>query len=647
MSSDDPLDHLSRALRDAAPDPDPQRRAATLAQAQENFARAQAAGAGMRPISDRRPWRAATMRGVKRMTSLLTTRGGLAATTALVAAGLVLTLPDLRTAVLPGGDAVMTTETQENALRPKLERSVAEEAVMDAEAPMALPAPPPSASLTRLADHSDTAGAPSGSVQFFPPSPAEPPAVAMPESDTEVFANADTNPLRIAAEAPISTFSVDVDTASYGVVRASLAAGRLPPSEAVRVEEMVNYFPYAYAPPAPGEGPFAAHVALAETPWNPDTLLLRIALQGEMPAVEDRPPLNLVFLIDTSGSMQDPAKLPLLKQAFRMMLPELRPEDEVAIVTYAGSAGEVLSPTPAGDRRTILAALDRLEAGGSTAGQAGLIQAYATAEAMAENGEVGRVLLATDGDFNVGLSDPGALEDFIADKRDSGVYLSVLGFGRGNLDDATMQALAQSGNGLAAYIDTAAEARKVLVDQLTGALFAIAEDVKVQVEFNPAQVAEYRLIGYETRALRREDFNNDRVDAGEIGAGHSVTALYEVVPVGSPARLTEPLRFGADDRAGPAEGPLALVRLRHKAPRGAESSLREIEVAPDPAPADAEFRFAAAIAGWGQILRGGEYVGDWTVADAADLARGALGDDPFGYRREAITLMQLSESLER
>ncbi|NNK68658.1 MAG: VWA domain-containing protein, partial [Rhodobacteraceae bacterium] len=472
-------------------------------------------------------------------------------------------------------------------------------------------------------------------------------------SDTEAFANADTNPLKSVTEEPVSTFSIDVDTASYAVVRSSLTAGAMPPPAAVRIEEMVNYFPYSYAAPE-GDEAFATTATVLATPWNPDTQLVHIGLQGAMPALEDRPPLNLVFLIDTSGSMHDANKLPLLKQSLRMMLAELRPEDQVAIVTYAGSAGRVLDPTPASDERAIFAALERLQAGGSTAGQAGLQQAYATAEEMADDGEVTRVLLATDGDFNVGLSDPEALKDFIAEKRETGVYLSVLGFGRGNLDDATMQALAQNGNGQAAYIDTLNEARKVLVDQLTGALFPIANDVKIQVEFNPATIAEYRLIGYETRALRREDFNNDRIDAGEIGAGHRVTAIYEVTPVGSPATRIEPLRYGSPDvTVADGSDEIGFLRLRYKTPGESRSQLIETPILPgsDDANDDSigsdDIRFSAAIAGFGQLLRDDQYLGDWGYADAIALATGARGDDSFGYRAEAINLMRLAETLDR
>jgi Ca-activated chloride channel family protein len=420
--------------------------------------------------------------------------------------------------------------------------------------------------------------------------------------------------------------------------------GYLPPPDAVRVEEMVNYFPYAY--PAPdGAEAFRPTVTVMPTPWNQGTRLVHIALQGRLSAVEDRPPLNLVFLIDVSGSMEDANKLPLLRQSFRLMLNELRPQDQVAIVTYAGSAGQVLAPTRAGEKSTILSALDRLSAGGSTAGQAGLEQAYSVAEGMSGEGEVTRVILATDGDFNVGISDPEALKSYIEAKRKSGTYLSVLGFGRGNLDDATMQSLAQNGNGTAAYIDTLNEARKVLVDELSGALFPIADDVKIQVEWNPAAVAEYRLIGYETRALKREDFNNDKVDAGEIGAGTAVTAIYEVTPVGSAAVLNDPLRYGTGAAPDGEASELGFLRLRYKAPGETVSQLIETPIPVAATEGGTEARFAAAVAGFGQLLRGTDYLGDWGYADAVALATGAKGEDGFGYRAEAIQLMRLAEGL--
>jgi Ca-activated chloride channel family protein len=465
-----------------------------------------------------------------------------------------------------------------------------------------------------------------------------------PEPNTEAFANEAQNPVKLTAEQPVSTFSTDVDTASYAVIRSSLMSGFLPPAEAVRIEEMVNYFPYDYAAPEAGEAPFKASVTVMPAPWADGKQLVEIGLQGRLPALADRPPLNLVFLIDTSGSMEDQNKLPLLKQSLRLMLPQLRPEDQVAMVVYAGSAGEVLPPTAASDQATILAALDRLAAGGSTAGAEGLELAYQVAERMKAEGEVSRILLATDGDFNVGLSDPEGLEAYIAKKRETGTYLSVLGFGRGNLDDATTQALAQAGNGTAAYIDTLQEARKVLVDQLTGALFPIADDVKIQVEWNPATVAEWRLIGYETRALAREDFNNDKVDAGEIGAGHRVTAIYEITAPDSDARTVDPLRYGEAAAAGP-EGELGFLRLRYKDPGQDVSQLLEVPIVPGMGTAGPDQKFAAAIAGFGQLLTDAKYLGDWGWDDAVALALEGRGEDPFGYRAEAISLMRLAQSL--
>jgi Ca-activated chloride channel family protein len=477
--------------------------------------------------------------------------------------------------------------------------------------------------------------------------PSDDAALMQPEPDTEAFPEATPNPVKVTAEEPVSTFSIDVDTASYAIVRSSLMAGVLPAPEEVRIEEMVNYFPYDLPAPEAGDAPFRATVTVMPSPWNGGRRLVQVALQGRLPALEDRPPLNLVFLVDTSGSMDEPNKLPLLKQSLGLILPQLREGDQVAIVAYAGSAGLVLPATASTDRGAILSALGRLDAGGSTAGAEGLELAYQTAQGMAAPGEVGRILLLTDGDFNVGVSDPEGLEAYVARKRATGTYLSVLGFGRGNLDDATMQALAQAGNGTAAYIDTLQEAQKVLVDQLSGALFPIADDVKIQVEWNPATVAEYRLIGYETRALAREDFNNDRVDAGEIGAGHAVTAIYEITAPGSPSLSVTPLRYGeavAAPDTGSAE--LGFLRLRWKAPGETTSALLELPITPDMAPVTPEARFAAAIAGFGQLLTGGTYLGDWGWDQAIALALEGRGEDPFGYRAEAIGLMRLAKTLQ-
>ena len=385
---------------------------------------------------------------------------------------------------------------------------------------------------------------------------AEAPSPGYRDQGRDQFTAFDPNPVKVAAEEPVSTFSIDVDTASYAFMRASLNRGVLPPPDAVRVEELVNYFPYDYAPPESSARPFAVHVSLMPTPWNDATRLMHIGIEGYALTPDSRPPANLVFLIDTSGSMDAPDKLPLLINSFRLLLDALAPDDTVAIVTYAGAAGTVLAPTPVAERAAIAAALESLRAGGSTAGAEGIRQAYMLAERHFVDGGVNRVILATDGDFNVGITDPDELEGFVERKRKAGVLLSVLGFGMGNYNDALMQRLAQNGNGNAAYIDTLSEARKVLVEEATSTLFPIAKDVKIQVEFNPALVSEYRLIGYETRLLAREDFRNDKVDAGEIGAGHAVTALYEVTPVGLGRRAhrAAPLSASGSALAGRPRG---------------------------------------------------------------------------------------------
>ena len=681
----DEFDDLKAAFDAATPEADPLKKQENIALAEESFARLQGSRARARQTVQKGRM-SRLLDGVRVMLNSMTTRGGLVATTALVAVGAFLVTPDGRNLLAPPSpETVLVDELapeigarrqveasndqdealgQSGALAEVLEGRgddalataqddavvVLTEPVMD-DAPMmeaeiaAEALAPQSLSVARSRAEADFAARAIAPMAKSMPAPSDVIVIA-PESNTEEFANAPDNPLKITTEEPVSTFSIDVDTAAYAVVRSSLMAGHLPPRDAVRVEEMVNYFPYAY--PAPeGDHPFEPTITVIPSPWNAGTELVHVGIQGTLPAIEDRPPLNLVFLIDTSGSMQDANKLPLLKQSFRLMLSELRPEDEVSIVTYAGSAGQVLEPTRAAERSTILGALDRLEAGGSTAGQAGLQQAYGVAEGMAADGEVTRVILATDGDFNVGLSDPDALKDFIADKRDSGTYLSVLGFGRGNLDDATMQALAQNGNGTAAYIDTLSEARKVLVDQLTGALFPIANDVKIQIEFNPAQIAEYRLIGYETRALNREDFANDAVDAGDIGAGHTVTAIYEVTPVGSDAIRNGPLRYAEAEQAASVSDEMGYFKLRYKEPGKSTSILIEEPILPDQAAASEGVRFSVAMAGFGQLLRGGAYVGGWDWDDAIALANGAKGADPYGYRAEAVTLMRLAETLSR
>ncbi len=653
----DEFDDLKRHMEAAMPAPDARRRAENLQLAQKNFARAQGSRAGKRPTVQRGPMARLT-EGAKSMLNTLSQRGALTATTAIAAVALVMIVPQARDIVVNPTSrsesrlAAPQPQTEQDASLlaeaegPDLEASIVEAPVVVEEA--LAPAPKQSSGVQFSKDAGRfelSYGTPSGDSTSPMVAPVIDDGGVGLSPNTEAFANTDTNPLKVTTEEPVSTFSIDVDTASYSIVRSSLMNGHLPPKDAVRVEEMVNYFPYSY--PAPdGDAPFRSTITVTPTPWNEGTQLVHIGIQGALPAIEDRPPLNLVFLIDTSGSMQDTNKLPLLKQSFRLLLSELRPEDHVSIVTYAGSAGQLLEPTVATDRAKILTALEQLEAGGSTAGQAGLQQAYQVAESMAADGDVTRVILATDGDFNVGLSDPEALEGFISGKRDSGTYLSVLGFGRGNLDDAIMQALAQHGNGQAAYVDTLSEARKVLVDQLAGALFPIANDVKIQVEFNPAHIAEYRLIGYETRALRREDFSNDKVDAGDIGAGHTVTAIYEVTPVGSDATRNAPLRYATQTEPQTSDE-IGFFRLRYKTPGKEQSQLIEQAILPVQGASNDDVRFSYAIAGFGQLLRGGVYLDDWSYDDAIALANGAKGQDRFGYRSEAVTLMRLADTLSQ
>lgn len=457
------------------------------------------------------------------------------------------------------------------------------------------------------------------------------------------FQGEEIEPVKLVTEEPVSTFSVDVDTASYSYIRRMIESGARPTSDQVRIEEMINYFPYDYKAPEKGsEHPFTTQVSVFEAPWDDRKDLVRIGLQGSNPEIEDRPPLDLVFLIDTSGSMNSADKLGLLKTSLIMALPELNPEDRVGIVTYAGSAGVVLEMTSASEEAKIVAALRELSAGGSTAGGAGLRAAYGLIKANEGQGRIGRVLLATDGDFNVGMSSTEEMKTFIERQRDQGAYLSVLGFGAGNYNDALMQTLAQNGNGMAAYIDTLSEARKVLVDQLSGALFPIANDVKIQVEWNPEVVQEYRLIGYETRKLRREDFNNDNVDAGEIGAGHQVTALYEISRVGAEGTSISPLRYGTQSESEPGSGELGYVNLRYKKPGETQSILLGASIQDGGEP-DKDAIWSAAIAGFGQLMKDDRYMGDWTFSDARDLARSAMGEDPFGYRHEAVKLIQLME----
>ena len=472
-----------------------------------------------------------------------------------------------------------------------------------------------------------------------------------PDQGRDRFADFQENPVSVVAENSVSTFSIDADTASYSFVRASLEQGVLPQKNAVRVEELINYFPYDYSIPEDLGSPFSVTASLMQTPWNTGTQLLHIGIKGYELARDSTAPANLVFLIDTSGSMSAPNKLPLLVNSLKLLLDSLGPDDTVAIVTYAGSVDVALEPTKATERGTILATLERLCAGGSTAGAEGIRQAYLLAEQNLAKDGVNRVILATDGDFNVGITDTEELKSFVERKREKGVYLSVLGFGRGNYNDALMQALAQNGNGHAAYIDNLMEARKVMVEEATSTLFPIAKDVKIQIEFNPDVVQEYRLIGYESRMLAREDFRNDKVDAGEIGSGHTVTAIYELTPAGSDAALVASPRYGRET-ASPESAfsdEHAYLKIRFKAPDGNTSTVitqpisRANEIGETGTVAQ-EARFSAAVAGFGQLLRGGLYTGNYGYGDVIALATSAKGEDRFGYRAEFVNLVRLAKS---
>jgi Ca-activated chloride channel family protein len=472
------------------------------------------------------------------------------------------------------------------------------------------------------------------------------------EFNTEAYDRIIENEFLSAAENPLSTFSIDVDTASYSNARRFLMTeNRLPPKDAVRIEEFVNYFPYSYAPPKE-DVPFATHVEVADCPWNKEHRLVRIGLKGREVARDQRPAANLVFLIDVSGSMSPPNRLPLVKRALKLLVAQLRDDDRVSMVVYAGAAGLVLPATS--DKEEIIAALDRLGAGGSTNGGQGIQLAYNEAQQHFIKGGVNRVILCTDGDFNVGVTNQGDLTRLIEEKARSGVFLTVLGFGMGNIKDSTLEKLADKGNGTYGYIDTVSEARKVFVEQMGGTLVTIAKDVKVQVDFNPTKVNAYRLIGYENRLLRAEDFKDDTKDAGDIGAGHTVTALYEIVPAGKKINVprVDPSKY--QQPAAPSEAAkspeLLTVRLRYKEPDGDTSKPLEVPVVDKGAKLDQsseDFRFAAAVAEFGLLLRESEYRADASFAQVRDLATKAKGADAQGHRAEFLTLVEKAEGLAR
>ena len=479
-------------------------------------------------------------------------------------------------------------------------------------------------------------------------------AVSTPsEFNTEAYASVRENEFVTAKDNPLSTFSIDVDTASYSNVRRFLDDEVRPPAGAIRTEELINYFRYDYPQPT-GDDPFSVNLEVSRAPWNPERELVRIGLKGrELPA-EERGPANLVFLIDVSGSMEQAAKLPLLQRSLSALVENLSDEDRVAILTYAGSSGLVLAPTEGAKKREILDAISNLRAGGSTHGSEGIRLAYETAREHFRKDGNNRVILCTDGDFNVGVTNESELRKLIEKERESGVFLSVLGFGTGNLNDSTMELLANKGNGNYAYIDSFSEGRRVLVEQMNSTIFTIAKDVKIQVEFNPARVAGYRLIGYENRLLAKEDFNDDRKDAGEIGAGHTVTALYEIIPAGQPvpgSPSVDPLKYQHPEQdASATSDELLTVKLRYKAPDADKSKLIELPLTADDIPAfeaaSEDFRFASAVAAFGMKLRGSPDAGKMTWPEIQDIARGALGNDPGSYRAEFLMLIEKAKAIE-
>ena len=539
----------------------------------------------------------------------------------------------LATALLAAIAVAACSTTHESPVADETGRVAQAERASQAQAAQAArrtPAPPAPAALHMVA--------PAGMPAFAPPPPA----------NTEHYAGFDDNPVHRVSDQPVSTFSVDVDTGSYSNVRRMLLDGVRPPADAVRAEEFINYFDYGHPAPSGTDVPFGITTELAPAPWNAERRLLMIGIKGYDIPRADLPPSNLVLLIDTSGSMNSPDKLPLLKRAMGMLVRQLRPQDTVSIVVYAGSAGLVLPPTPGNRQGEILAALSQLEAGGSTNGGDGIRLAYAMARQGFIEGGTNRVLLATDGDFNVGTVDQGALETLVADQRASGIALTTLGFGQGNYNDALAERLADLGNGNHAYIDSALEARRVLVEAMGSTLATIASDVKVQVEFNPAVVAEYRLVGYENRVLRNEDFANDKVDAGDIGAGHSVTALYELTLAGSPAVRLPGLRYGDTNPTTASDSrEVAHVRLRYKQPGTDTSRLVETPVLRDQLRAQPgeSMRFAAAVAGFADLLRGGARTDGWGWDGVLATARSAQGGPGQGMRAEFVELVELARPL--
>jgi len=538
---------------------------------------------------------------------------------------------------------------------PRPPRPIAARPTRPMPPPVTLPIEP-----TKKEDRMEYSGPPAPAPP--PPPPPPPPPALSAQSivvtgsriapgqpiDTERYPDATPNPVKRTADQPVSTFSIDVDTAAYSNVRRFIDEGRTPPRDAMRVEELVNYFDYGYDRPTSTERPFAITTAMAASPWAPGRQIVHVGLQGyELPAGERRP-LNLTFLVDVSGSMNSADKLDLAKKAMNLIIDRLRPEDRVAVTYYAEGAGTKLAPTSGEEKLKIRCAVESLYASGGTAGAQGMTNAYDQAQAGFGRDKVNRILMFTDGDFNVGVTDDKRLEDYVADKRETGIYLSVYGFGRGNYQDARMQAIAQAGNGTAAYVDDLNEARRLFGPMFDRGAFPIADDVKIQVEFNPARVAEWRLIGYETRLLNEEDFANDAVDAGEVGSGASVTALYEITPVGGPTQVPE--RRYPDNRigvgGGDPNGEVGFVQVRYKQPGGDRSDLIQQPLVGTANSAPEATRWAMAVAAFGQKLRGDPWMApDYGWDQVLALAQGARGDDAYGDRAEFVRMVRAAQGL--
>ncbi len=465
--------------------------------------------------------------------------------------------------------------------------------------------------------------------------------------NTEKYAHTDENSVKITKNEPVSTFSIDVDTASYTNARSYLERGDTPPKDSIRIEEMINYFPYNYPTPKTKEKPFAIHTTLTDSPWKKGNQLLHIGIKGFELEEKEKKPMNLVLLIDTSGSMNSRDRIGLLQKGFNLLADQLTDKDTLSIVTYSGDSRVALEPTNGSEKQKIKNAVNALITGGGTWGAGGLKKAYELAKENFNPNAVNRILIGTDGDFNIGTTDNLSLEDFVKKEKENGIYLSVLSVGRGNYNDSLTQAIAQAGNGIAYYLDSFKEAKKVLLNDISKTIFPIANDVKIQVEFNPAKVAEYRLIGYETRALNREDFNNDKVDAGEIGSGHTVTAIYELTPVDSQNQMNDDLRYSqkTEEPAQPQSDEYAFVKVRYKLPNETTSLLIEQPVKETIAldKTSDDVRFSIAVTGFAQNLKDSKFKGEWSYTDIQAFAKNARGEDENGYRNEFIELIDLSK----